>query len=183
MILLRQMRAADLPRFTKWLYTAHVAKWYHEPQDWIDEVARQDGVFSWIHHFIVESHGIPIGFCQYYACKDSGELWEGYTAMGGSYSIDYMIGEAAYLRRGIGRQIVAALTDRLRLHSDAVRIVVQPEPENAASCGLLLACGFVLDAAKGVYVKELRQHDVGNTVKARRRPMETCMPDRDVKTQ
>ena len=25
--------------------------------------------------------GKPIVFCQYYACKDSDESWEGYTAM------------------------------------------------------------------------------------------------------
>ncbi len=39
------------------------------------------------------------------------------------------------------------------LHSDAKRIVVQPEPENKASCGLLLSCGFALDTEKEVYVK------------------------------
>lgn len=91
MIQLRKMEQTDLPVFRKWLYTPHVARWYHDPLDWIDEVEKQDGAFCWIHHFIVEHAGKPIGFCQYYACKDSEELWEGYTALGGSYSIDYMI--------------------------------------------------------------------------------------------
>ncbi len=50
--------------------------------------------------------------------------------------------------------IVAQLTDRIALHPDAKRIVVQPEPENKASCGLLLSCGFVLDTEK-IYVKPL----------------------------
>lgn len=69
--------------------------------------------------------------------------------MGGSYSIDYMIGEPDCLRKGFGKMIMAELTDRIALHPDAERIVVQPEPENKASCG------FVLDTEKGIYVKRL----------------------------
>ncbi len=76
--------------------------------------------------------------------------------MGGSYSIDYMIGESNYLRNGFGKMIVAELTNRIALHSDAKRIVVQPESENKASCGLLLSCGFVLDMEKEIYVKLLQ---------------------------
>jgi RimJ/RimL family protein N-acetyltransferase len=155
MIQLRKMEQTDLPVFRKWLYTPHIARWYHDPLDWIDEVEKQDGAFCWIHHFIVEHAGKPIGFCQYYACKDSEELWEGYTALGGSYSIDYMIGETDCLGKGFGKMIVAQLTDRIALHPDAKRIVVQPEPENKASCGLLLSCGFVLDTEKEIYVKPL----------------------------
>ena len=155
MIVLRQMKTDDLPLFKSWLHTPHVAKWYHDPQDWINEVEKQDSDFNWIYHFIVENDGTPIGFCQYYACKDSDELWEGYTALGGSYSIDYMIGETDYLRKGFGKKIVGDLTNRIMLHNDAKRIVVQPEPENKASCGLLLSCGFALDTEKEVYVKPL----------------------------
>ena len=155
MIQLRKMNIHDLTIFKKWLFTPHVAKWYHEPQDWINEMEKQEDDFKWINHFIVEDHGTPIGFCQYYACKDSNELWEGYTALGGSYSIDYMIGETGYLRKGFGKKIVAALTSKIMLHSDAKRIVVQPEPENKASCGLLRSCGFLFDQEKGIYVKDL----------------------------
>ena len=155
MIRLRPMELTDLAIFKKWLYTPHVAKWYHDPFDWINEVEKQDGAFRWIHHLIVEYEESPIGFCQYYACKDSDELWQGYTALGGSYSIDYMVGEADYLRKGFGKKIVADLINKIMLHSDAKRIVVEPEPENKASCGLLLSCGFVLDAEKGIYIKSL----------------------------
>ena len=155
MIQLRQMEDTDLPLFKQWLYAPHVAKWYHDPLDWIHEVEARDAAFCWIHHFIVELEGTPIGFCQYYACKDSDEPWEGYTALGGSYSLDYMIGEAHCLSKGYGKLIVSALTDRIARHADAKRIVVQPEPENKASCNLLLSCGFLLDAETGVYVKGL----------------------------
>ena len=152
MIRMRPMVAEDLAVFQHWLYTAHVAQWYHEPLDWIVEVEQQDGAFHWLRHYIVEHNDTPIGFCQYYACVDSEEPWGGYTALGGSYSIDYMIGEREYLGRGFGRQIVCALIEMIRAHSDAKRIVVQPESENKASCGVLLACGFAYDLERDIYV-------------------------------
>lgn len=124
MIELRKMDMDDLTIFKKWLSKPHVAKWYEHPLDWIYEIEKQDSEFNWIHHFTVEHEGKPIGLCQYYACKDSDELWEGYTELGGSYSIDYMIGETDYIRKGNGRQIVLNLAKIIIRHKDAERIVV-----------------------------------------------------------
>lgn len=155
MINIRQMATDDLTLFKKWLYTPHVAKWYHEPLDWIEEIEKQDSEFDWIHHYIVEYENKPIGFCQYYACSDSDELWEGYTQLGGSYSIDYMIGEIGFVGKGFGKLIINALISKVKTHTDAKRIVVQPEQDNKSSCGLLLSCGFDYDIEKDVYVLEL----------------------------
>lgn len=155
MLQLREMTQDDLPLFRAWLSLPHVAKWYAQPLDWIAEVAQQDDAFSWIHHYIAADGDTAVGFCQYYACADSEESWGGYTARGGAYSLDYLIGEPAYLRRGYGKQIVAALLEKIAAHSDAQRVVVQPEPENTASRRLLLSCGFALDTATDIFVREL----------------------------
>lgn len=155
MIHIRPMENEDLTIFKKWLYAPHVAKWYHDPLDWIMEVEQKDGDFRWIHHYIVEDDDTQFGFCQYYACEDSDELWEGYTALGGSYSIDYMIGESRYIGKGFGKKIVLELVEKIRKHDDAKRVVVQPESENKASCGVLLSCGFVYDKEKDIYVYTL----------------------------
>ena len=48
MLNLRTMNAEDLPVFKKWLRMPHVAKWYHEPLDWIEEVEKQDSAFCWM---------------------------------------------------------------------------------------------------------------------------------------
>lgn len=155
MIRFKEMKLEDLELFQKWLTAPHVSKWYEHPADWIEEVKKQETEFQWIHHYMVECDGKDIGFCQYYACEDSDELWEGYTVLGGSYSIDYMIGEPDYLRKGFGREIVMGLVERIRAHSDAKRVVVQPEQENLGSSGVLLASGFVYDAKTDIYVMEL----------------------------
>lgn len=155
MIRLKKMIAEDFPIFKKWLAVPHVAKWYHEPQDWIAEAEKQDGEFRWIHHFIVEFDGEPVGFCHITPAKTVKNCGRAIRRWAVLTALTYMVGESEYLRRGIGKQIVAELTDKIKMHSDAKRIVVQPEPENKASCGLLLSCGFVLDAEKGIYVKQL----------------------------
>lgn len=149
------MTQADLPLFQRWLNEPHVARWYHNAPDWIHEIQEQDGEFSWIHHYTAFLGCRPVGFCQYYSCDQSGEDMAGYTALGGSYSIDYLIGEKDYLGKGLGKQIVWALEERIRLHPDAKRIVVQPEQGNLASRGLLAACGFVWDGERDVYLKTL----------------------------
>lgn len=155
MVSVRDMKPGDLSLFKTWLAVPHVAKWYEHPADWVLEVEKQEGEFCWIHHFMVQQGGKDIGFCQYYACEDSDELWEGYTALGGSYSIDYMIGEPDYIGKGFGRSIVLELVERIKKHQDAKRIVVEPDQENKASCGVLLASGFVYDEKTGIYVMEL----------------------------
>lgn len=156
-ISLRKMTGDDLPLLRRWLAAPHVARWYRDPEDWIAEAEGQDGEFSWIHHFIAERDGTPIGFCQYYAGRDSGEDWLAHVQAEGCYSLDYLIGEPDMLRRGFGKRIVALLTEKILRHEDARRVAVQPERENAASRALLRSCGFKLtDSERGIYVKELR---------------------------
>ena len=152
---LRPFQQADLPLMRRWLTLPHVAEWYTEPEDWFYELEHREDEFRWLHHFIVECDELPIGFCQFYEYYLSGETWHGNLPLEGAYSIDYLIGEAEYLRKGLGRTIVLELTAQIRGQEGARRILVQPEPENAASCNTLLSAGFSFDAANAVYLLNL----------------------------
>ncbi|HML68186.1 MAG TPA: GNAT family N-acetyltransferase [Clostridia bacterium] len=154
-IQIRCMQYSDLPLFREWLFLPHVAKWYHEPEDWIAEIEQQDGAFAFVRHFIAESEEKAFGFGQYYPYWLSGEDWHGSIPLEGTYSIDYMIGDPAFLKKGYGRQIILSLLDKIKQVPDASRVIVQPEPENAASCGVLRACGFVFDEPNGVFLLAL----------------------------
>ncbi len=154
-ISLRPLEDKDIPLFKEWLYRPHVAKWYESPQDWITEVENRHGKFSWLHHFIVEADGKPIGFCQYYHYRDGSETWHGKVQTDGTYSIDYMIGEADFLRRGIGKTIVTSLVNTIRTIAGAARVIVQPDENNKPSANTLLSCGFTCDTANGIYVRTL----------------------------
>lgn len=152
---LRQFCNEDVALFEKWLYMPHVAKWYHDPLDWIDEVKKRNDEFSFLNHFIVELEGKPIGFCQYYEYYHSEEKWHGNTDINGTYSIDYLIGDTEYLGKGYGKGIIQLLIQEIKLQNNAKRIIVQPEQENKPSCNTLLSCGFFFDTSNEIFVMEI----------------------------
>lgn len=154
-LLLQQFRNEDVPLFKKWLYLPHVARWYHDPLDWVDEVEKRTSEFSFLHHFIVEVDGKLIGFCQFYEYHHSGEDWHGNTQIDGTYSIDYLIGDTEYLGKGFGKAIIQALIGKIKMENNAKRIIVQPEQENKASCNTLLSCGFSFDKINEIFIVEL----------------------------
>ncbi|WP_315107933.1 GNAT family N-acetyltransferase [Clostridium intestinale] len=151
-IVLRELKDDDVSLFKKWLYVPHVSKWYSDPSDWVDEVTKRNSDYNWINHFIVEVDKRPIGFCQYYEYYNSGEVWHGEIEITGTYSIDYMIGETDYLKKGFGKEIIKQLMEKIKAQKNAKRIIVQPEPENKASCNTLLSCGFIFDEVNKIYV-------------------------------
>lgn len=50
-LLLQQFYNEDIRLFEKWLYIPHIAKWYHIPLNWIDEVKK--GILN--SHFYITS--------------------------------------------------------------------------------------------------------------------------------
>ncbi len=158
MIELRRLEDADMTLMESWLKEPHIAAWYHDSQDWLQEVRERAGAFRWLNHLIVMCEGRAIGFCQYYRYADGGETWHGDVEVEGTFSIDYMIGEAAYLRKGLGKEIVQALLQRAR-QAGARRVIGQPEEENVASCRTLLACGFEYDRKNALYQYDWREEE------------------------
>lgn len=150
---LRVFEDKDLDIFKQWLYKEHVAKWYTEPNSWINEIEKRNSDFNWVHHFIVEVEGVAIGFCQYYDYALGGEAWHNKADVKGAYSIDYMIGEEKYLKKGFGTEIILALVEAVNANTDAKKIIVQPESDNHASRNTLLSAGFVYDGENDVYYK------------------------------
>lgn len=155
MIELQPIKDYDICLLEKWLYMPHIKKWFHETKNWLYEVEKRNSEFKWIHHFIVTYENNPIGFCQYYEYCNSGEDWHGKITISGAYSIDYLIGETEYIGKGLGKDVVRALIERIKLCKNAEKVIVQPEQDNTASCSLLAACGFVFDKENQVYIYAL----------------------------
>lgn len=109
-------------------------------------------------HFITlidEGDGIenPIGFCQYYDCTKSGEDWKG-IPLEGVYSIDYMIGEEAFLGKGYGGEMVRQITEAVWNDTLARRIVVEPDAKNTASRASLFSNGYIYDTDLELFFKD-----------------------------
>ncbi|MDR2854546.1 MAG: GNAT family N-acetyltransferase [Methanomicrobiales archaeon] len=145
---LRTLYENDVALVKRWLYLPHVAKWYKHPDHWMNELRERHGEFSFLTHFIVEYEGIPIGFCQYYDCwfSQQHEVWNEKcnvsNKQGEIYSIDSLIGEPDYLRRGFGTEIVRFLLEKLCILG-AKKVIVQTEEGNEAAVRSLLASGFL----------------------------------------
>lgn len=148
---LKSLEDKDIPIIAGWLEKGHVRKWYHEPQEWLREMRERKGEFSFLYHFIVYDDGKPFGFGQYYDCYDAQEEWYKIDTPGQVYSIDYMIGDENYLGKGYGKAIVSALTDKIKNTGTAKSIIVEPDPGNLQSCGVLTANGFIFDPEKRYY--------------------------------
>lgn len=145
---IRHVSDSDLSLLDTWLRKDYILKWYHDADEWLNEVRERNGSFSFLHHFMVLCSDQPIGFCQYYDCFDAKEDWYSVERAGELFSIDYLIGEEKFLGKGYGKQIVGLLIEKIYGTWPEAQIVVQPENENTASCKTLLSNGFVYEEEK-----------------------------------
>ncbi len=154
----RSINEHDIEILTRWLNQDFILKWYHNPEEWLTEIKGRHDVYSWIHHFIVMDDNIPIGFCQYYDCCDANDMedWYNVTKQNDIFSIDYLIGNDAYLGKGYGKAIVCALTDLIKNIEHARKIIVRPDELNLASKGVLLANRYSYDAQNKYFFKSLK---------------------------
>ncbi|HOO22439.1 MAG TPA: GNAT family N-acetyltransferase [Clostridia bacterium] len=143
-VALRPVYDADVNLIAEWLQKPHVAKWYGDTDGWLAEIKARRHEFSFIRHFIAEVEGKPIGFCQYYDCF-IGQKYEDWYKAGAekdAYSIDYLIGDESCLGKGLGKEILRRLEEKIR-NLGAKRIIVNPERDNDASRGALMSNGYV----------------------------------------
>ncbi|MEM5770678.1 MAG: GNAT family N-acetyltransferase [Bacillota bacterium] len=154
---LRHLDDTDLNLLTVWLNKPYILSWYHDADEWLAEINERHGAYAWIRHFIVMEGETPIGFCQYYDCCDANDMedWYSVTTPGDTFSIDYLIGNEAYLSKGYGKAIIRLLSNTIQAVEAARRIIVQPDAENHASNHVLLANGYIYDAQQEYFYKSL----------------------------
>lgn len=152
-VTLRPLLDRDMRTVRRFLLMPHVLPWFSPAESWIEEIEGRRGAYGFVHHFLVCADGRDIGFCQYYDYSLGGETWQGTVPVRGSYSIDYLIGEEAYLRRGYGRAVVMTLTEHIFARTDAERILVQPEKENLPSRNTLRSAGYLYDRENDLFYR------------------------------
>jgi RimJ/RimL family protein N-acetyltransferase len=155
-VFLRPATKRDFEQIEIWLNKDYIRRWYGEPEEWLDEIRNDSGEFGWLNHYIVMYGDKPIGFCQYYDCAKTPEGFEWENEPQGSFSIDYLIGEESYLKKGLGSVIVRQLCGLISELESPVQFVADPVPENTGSIRLLERNGFVLDTKTGLYKLDAR---------------------------
>ena len=153
LLTLRPFADADIDLFAAWLRRPHVWPWFGPDEaDWLDEVANRRDKYAWLHHYIAEYQGRAVGFAQYYDYATGGETWFRAADMSRVYGIDYLLGEADVLRRGLGKALVSSIVALAARQTPARLLEAQAHTDNLASRRTLLACGFAHDQTCDCYV-------------------------------
>lgn len=150
-LVIRKVKDIDITLIENWLYKDHIQKWFGDPTEWLNEITNREGKYYWIIHYIIEYHGLPIGFCQYYDCSkaEKGYAWDDEPE--GTFGIDYLIGNEQLLGKGIGTQIVSKLSQIVINNENPKQIIADPIKDNIVSSKVLECNGYVFDNLTELY--------------------------------
>jgi aminoglycoside 6'-N-acetyltransferase len=174
----RRLQRWDLPLLAAWLAAPHVAEWWRIGSDprsiEVEYGAVVDGPDP-TEVFIVEDAGTPIGLLQRYLLQDNPD-WRDALAQAmpvePAAGIDYFIGRAAYLGRGIGSQMIRDFTvDTWARWPEIRSIVVSVQQSNTRSWRALESADFLRTWA-GVIVSNDPSDDEPSFVYVCNRPQE-----------
>lgn len=155
-IKIKPLQDEDIPLFTKWLDKEYIYKWLcpdgkEQKEAWLDEVNNRNGKYDFMKHFIAYHNNRKIGYCLYTDCfylKDLEEeghdfenLYGNVSEKNHTYEIGYLIGEEEYLNKGISKQIIQLLEEKI-IELGGHEIAADPSEENIFSIKALLSNGF-----------------------------------------
>ena len=146
-IVFRPVAEADFPMLWRWLAEPHVRLFFQKTPISLAEVAakfapRLRGEVPTRCHVALHD-GTPFGYLQSYRNANWPE-WAEMIGRDGGASIDLHIGDPAFLRRGLGRAMLAAyVRDFVFPHfADLSDVYVAHEITNAAAVAASIAEGF-----------------------------------------
>ena len=149
-ITLKRLKNEDINIFDKWLNKEYIYKWFcpdgeEQKKEWLNETNNVNGKYNHFKHFIVNYNDIKIGFCFfmdiYFEQEYLRENYKMTVAENSVFEIGYLIGEEAYLRKGIGKIIIKKLEEKI-IEAGGKEILADPAPENTPSIKALLSNGF-----------------------------------------
>jgi RimJ/RimL family protein N-acetyltransferase len=146
----RPLEEADLGAVSQWLAAPHVREWWRDPPDleaveakYLPRIRGDEPTEV----FVIECDGRSIGLIQRYRFADYG-TWAATVAEAGlafpdAAGIDYMIGDAELVSRGLGSRLVEDFSQRLfDEFQEVATIVVTPQAGNVASRRVLEKSGY-----------------------------------------
>ena len=150
MLTWRAVTPDDFPLLARWLAAPHVARWWdHETS--AEAVERDFGPSARGEEpnedLLVVLDGVPLGLLQRSFLHDYPEYADELTAIvevpRRAMTIDYLIGEAGAVGRGLGTQMIRSALERLwGEHRDAECVIVAVHADNVASWRALERAGL-----------------------------------------
>jgi aminoglycoside 6'-N-acetyltransferase len=141
----RRMTADDLPLATAWLQEPHVAPWW-EPSE-IDDITRAVRAEEPVDPWLLVLDGRDVGYFQVYDVGYDAEYGAACASIGveaGTAGMDYLLGDADLIGRGIGTAAIARFVEDIVFGLGSFPAVTAgPDPKNAASIRVLEKNDFV----------------------------------------
>lgn len=151
--MLRRIELADVDLIAGWLSVPEVSRWYLEGSTVADEVEGLHRCASGIEPtevlMVVDSE-VPIGWCQWYLCRDYPDHAAGVGAEAGDVGIDYAIGDPVRHGKGVGTELVATLVAHIRQRHPDAGVIADPQAANIGSRRVLEKNGFRLRGVRSV---------------------------------
>lgn len=147
MLKLRSMGSADLDLVETWLHDPEVARWFlvgSTIEAEVEELRQCVTGEMPTEALIVAEQNEPIGWCQWYLCREYPEHEKEVGARPDDIGIDYAIGDPSRRNRGVGTALIAELVTYVRRRQPRSGIIADPEAANAASRKVLEKNGFEL---------------------------------------
>jgi len=147
----RPLTRGDLPDLIRWQSAPHVAPWWHDGAR--DRAAAEDrylpivaGEDRTTEVWVAEVHGRSVGIVQAYRIADHPD-WALLTARPDAVGWDYLIGEQAFVGRGLGTRLLAVFLDAWlrrvgREAGGVAEVFAAPDHRNLASLRVLDKLGF-----------------------------------------
>jgi aminoglycoside 6'-N-acetyltransferase len=143
---LRAMSRGDLPDVARWRAADHVRRWFTPGEPTLEAMEakygeRIDGM-SPTRMWVVEVNGRSVGFVQDYRIGD----YPDYAVLGPdpeAVGVDYVIGEPAWVGRGLGARMLWTWMGRAQARFPAATsYFAAPDHRNGASVRVLRKAGF-----------------------------------------
>jgi aminoglycoside 6'-N-acetyltransferase len=150
MLTWRHVTAADFPLLERWLAAPHVARWWHHEtsaeaveRDFGPSVRREEPNED----LLACVGGVPLGLVQRSFLHDYPEYLDELTPViavpARAMTIDYLIGDAASIGRGLGTRMIRSALDRLWTDHDAECVIVAVHADNPGSWRALEKAGLI----------------------------------------
>lgn len=149
MLTWRHVTAADFALLGRWLSAPHVARWWHHETS-AEAVARDFGPSVRREEpnedLLACADGVPFGLLQRSFLHDYPEYLDELTPIipvpARAMTIDYLIGDAASIGRGLGTRMIRSALDQLWADHDAECVIVAVHADNAGSWRVLEKAGL-----------------------------------------
>lgn len=144
---LRRLTYDDLDLITRWLEDPDVTRWFltgSSLEAELADLARCIVGDEATEVLLASCNGRPIGWCQWYLCRDYPDHAASVGAGPEDAGIDYAIGDPADRGRRLGTALIHALVSHIQRRHPRAGIIADPEATNLASRAVLERNGFIL---------------------------------------